>query len=388
MARHARNLDLRERRYTPRPEHKSEDAEGATKKKEPEGEYKYPDRNLWERLRQDKDPSVRAALYENPAEFHHVMPMETLSGLPHICRLAHMRNPGWGGCFSSYSTHYLLPIFDPSDQSLKVTDSEREELAMAFLSNPAAIASSRDHSCPLSDFWEPRAECEKTRKRFWELLSAFPSDEVRARGYRSFGGEDSWKAEAYRKTDNSWLRLDLLRGATGIEIELLRLGVRDEDENCREVAAGKFIDPKKVKPGEPGMPDTAHWKYAWAAVTCAVPLGVAWLAFGMARTPFDGLVLALLGLLYLGMQTMGLAREEEREKSWTTLDTELRRLRELVGEQLSEDAQLDQRWQYLALNARLKQNRTARWIHLYGHTLTWAYVIYQLYMALRHGQMP
>jgi hypothetical protein len=383
MAKHARDLDLRERIWTAGNERKSEGTEGATEERKPE--YKYPDRNLWEKLRKDNDPLVRAALYENPAEFHRFIRTETLSGLPQLCRLAHMRNPCMGGCLDIF---FGLAVFDPSDQSLKVTDSEREELVMAFLSNPAVITSSRNHRCPSSEYWEPSEECEKNRKRLWELLCTFPSWSVVERAFQFFGVPDEWKAVTYAKTEDSSLRMALLRGATETDVRLLKLGVADKDESCCELASQKFIDPKCMKAGKPGMPESAWWTYTVVTISSVVPLFVAWLAFGLARTPFERLLLAVLALLYLRMEAGGLGRELVWRLTSQRMDREFRRIRKLTGEKLSADEQEEQRWEDAATIVRRRQESVVRRILMSLHMLTSAYVVYQLYLVLRHGWLP
>ncbi len=104
MAREAQDFDYSERQYPPFETEKSSTVPG------PNGEslndrdtvaHLHPDRNLYERLKQDSDPFVRAALYEN----HHLFfkfGMSALGGdgigvfnecVP-LDRLAMMRNRG------------------------------------------------------------------------------------------------------------------------------------------------------------------------------------------------------------------------------------------------------------------------------------------------------
>jgi hypothetical protein len=403
MAKHARNLDLRERIWTPRPEHKpsaptavnpftgqpftgsesdNEDAEEANEKRKPEDEYKHPDRNLWGRLEQDADPLVRAALYENPEAHRYA----ALNDLPQIKRLAYMRNPEHARC-GAIASDQILAVFDPSDKTLEITESQREELALAYLANPAVIAFSQDHSCHENDECGPN-KCPTNRRRLWSLLAAFPSAAVGERGFRFLGSEDKLKAEVYRHTEDRWLRMELLLGARETDVELLKLGAADKEECCREVAGNKFVDPNDARAKELGiLPDTPWGKYVWTGLTSAVPPAIGWLAFGLVHTPFERLILALLGLLYLGMIAVNIGREVEWEKMWITFDAEFRKLRRLAGEQLSEDEQGNQRWEYAALGIKLKQQGVARWIRATGQSLGWVYVIYQLYMALVEGKL-
>ena len=383
MAKHARDLDLRERIWTERPEHKPEAAKAATAERKPEDEYKYPDRNLWEVLRKDPDPLVKAALFENPAANRY----EPLKNTPQLCRLAYMRNPERGGCGLGFDGEEMLNLFDPSAKLTWISDSEREALMMAFLSNPAVIASSHDHNCGTDDAWG-NVSCERARNRLWELLPAVQSYAVRERAYRYLGGNTAWRAESYRNTEERWLRVQLLLGASETDLELLKLGAADKEECCREVAGNKFVDPSDATARKLGiLPDTPWGKYVWTGLTSAVPLVIGWLAFGLAHTPFERLILALLGLLYLGMIAVNISRQVEWEKMWITFDTEFRKIRRLAGEHLSEDEQGNQRWEYAELGIKLKHQGVDRWIRSTGRSLGWVYVIYQLYMALVEGKL-
>jgi hypothetical protein len=390
MAKHARDLDLRERNWAAPLEQKPEDAEGATEERKPESGYKYPDRNLWEKLGEDKDPLVRAALYENPAAPR----FAALKDLPQICRLAYMRNPDHGGHGLGHNSRQILALFDATDTSLGITESEREELVMAYLSNPAVIAMSHDLRCECvldrsSEFYgELRYDCEKKRERLWTLLRDFPSAAVKERGFRYLGGEDRWKVEAYRSTEDRWLRMYLLLGASQTDVELLSLGAVDKEECCWEVARQKFIDPKKLKPGKPGMPVSGWRNYVFTALESAVIAAVPWAAFRLAGTPFEHLLLALVGLVYLGIEAGHIAREMGWERALLALDVEFRKLRRLVGERLSEEERLEQRWEDAAAALTLEQKGIARWIRIAGLSLASVYVLYQLYLVLRHGRMP
>jgi hypothetical protein len=182
--------------------------------------------------------------------------------------------------------------------------------------------------------------------------------------------------------------MELLLGARETDVELLRLGAADKEECCWEVAHQKYIDPKCMKAGKPGMPESAWWTYTVATISSVVPLFIAWLAFGLARTPFERLLLAMLALLYLRMEAGGLGREWVWSLTSQRMDREFRRIRKLTGEKLSEDEQEEQRWEDAATIVRRRQESIVRRILMSLHMLTSAYVVYQLYLVLRHGWLP
>jgi hypothetical protein len=299
-----------------------------------------------------------------------------------------MRNPRHARCgYYGIASDQILAVFDPSDKALGITELEREELAMAYLANPAVVAFSQEHMCHAYDEYGPN-DCSARRERLWQLLAHFPCARVKERGFRYLGGEDKWKAEVYRNTEEPWLRMELLLGARETDVELLRLGAADKEECCWEVAHQKYIDPKCMKAGKPGMPESAWWTYTVATISSVVPLFIAWLAFGLARTPFERLLLAMLALLYLRMEAGGLGREWVWSLTSQRMDREFRRIRKLTGEKLSEDEQEEQRWEDAATIVRRRQESIVRRILMSLHMLTSAYVVYQLYLVLRHGWLP
>jgi hypothetical protein len=227
-------------------------------------------------------------------------------------------------------------------------------------------------------------ECSQKREQLWRLLVNFPSDAVKERGFRYLGNEDNLKAKIYRTTENEWLRMSLLLGARESDVELLKLGVSDKEECCREVAGNKFVDLEDPTARSVGLlPKTPWGKYVWTGLTSAIPLVIAWLAFGLVHNPFEKLMLALLSLVYLGMAAVNISREMEWEKMWIIFDVEFRRLRQLIGEKLSDEDQCNQRWDYATLEIKLKHQGIARWIRATGQSLAWAFVIYQLFIVIR-----
>ncbi len=292
MAKNARDLDFRQRIFEAVPT----TAENLRKP----AEYRYSDRNLWDRLAQDADLLVRAALHENP---HYpaydttglVFAERTFADLPQSHRLALMRNPGLA---SLGVKKVVLKVFDTSDETFGLAPKEREELALAYLSNSAAMEASRKTPTVL-DVTEASDlhSYEKERRRLWELLAAFPSLEVRWYGFSYLGGEDKWKAAAYRATDDRGLRSRILINAGAQDTETLRLGTEDADEQCRNLAFDKGA--------EPDTPSAlSRWaRIAWGVLVNLVEFAVIILVLNKGIQRADPVVVPVLAMIYLTAST-------------------------------------------------------------------------------------
>jgi len=245
MAREAQDLDYSERQYPPFETEKSSTVPG------PNGEslnyrdtvaHLHPDRNLYERLKQDSDPFVRAALYEN----HHLFfkfGMSALGGdgigvfnecVP-IDRLAMMRN-------RELSLEFVKRILDPEDTTLCLDNEERTMLAKASLANPKVVRNgrmSREMFPAGADGWGNYA-IQKDSEAVWELAAKWPANSgVPFIAFKYVQAEDQVKAKIYRKCQNDFLRQTILESCLPEDEKTLKLGRADADSTARFIAYGR-----------------------------------------------------------------------------------------------------------------------------------------------------
>lgn len=210
---------------------------------------------IFEALKTDSDPFVRACLYENPAACG-------LSGgltsrfldATHIERLALMRNPKVG-------TKLVEVLFDPENREFALTLGERAELCRAFLSNESKLHELADDAgqCRLHNVsWKSQDflagmdlhEAERFLCTLWRLALKWPQDSDIARlivqivpadglTFLDAGGSRKCvKAEVYRqRADLRWLIIDGCGPGDG---ETISLGLQDADEGCRAAAYSKL----------------------------------------------------------------------------------------------------------------------------------------------------
>ncbi len=219
IARYGMNLDYRESEYV-------------------DGEllYKFPERNLAERLKNDPDPFVRACLHENPNVFGGLVPiaeewLNYFKEATHMERLALVRNPG-------VAPELIERIFDIEDKELDINLQERKELILAYLTNTEALKESHRGDFDFYDgyIWY------KTRKHFsrlWRLSSKWPMGKVNGGVYRYVGTDDSTRAEIYQQCDEPVLRSVILENCNWDDTKTIELGMQDKDEICRFIAYAK-----------------------------------------------------------------------------------------------------------------------------------------------------
>lgn len=179
-----------------------------------------PERNLEDRLRNDPDPFVRACLRENPEVFgvfdfiYHWQ--EYFQESTHLERLALVRNP-------NVADKLIEPIFDPGDTELGIGINERSELVKAYLTNAESIRQSFQIS------------------KLWELISKWPifPGSPQALVYLFLEASDGTKAKVYQGCNEPVFRQCILKNSTERDIDTLRLGMKDADEHCREIALSK-----------------------------------------------------------------------------------------------------------------------------------------------------
>lgn len=189
-----------------------------------------PERNLEDRLRNDPDPFVRACLRENPNVFgtfdfiYHWK--EYFQESTHLERLALARNP-------NVCDELIERIFDPEDTELGIGINERSELVKAYLTNAESIRLSYLRS----DYGF--RECHFSK--LWEFISKWPDASESPQGcvYTWLGADDGTKAKVYQACDEH-LRSAILENSTERDTDTLKLGMKDTDERCREIAFSKF----------------------------------------------------------------------------------------------------------------------------------------------------
>ena len=187
--------------------------------------YKYPDRNLKDRLKNDPDPFVRACLRENPAAFRSWDAAEWYAHFweaTHLERLALVRNP-------EVHEDLIECIFDHEATELGIDLQQREQLVLAFLSNEEAIRNSYRQ--------EYKGLGTERFSKLWRLASKWPeSVSVQYAVYRYLGAKDETKAEIYQACDKPLLRQTILENCNGNNTKTIMLGRKDSDEQCRETA--------------------------------------------------------------------------------------------------------------------------------------------------------
>lgn len=203
------------------------------------GPPRNPELDLFEKLKHDIDPFVRAALRENPTfpvsidAFLSCNPME---------RLALLRNPSIGEDHHKF----IEALFDPDDQSLGVSSVERLELLRAYLSNASAredshrtLRNEREHFLD-GGTW---AEHNRHWSNLWKLALKWTSlgtdykvteREIGREFFKHFGAEVEVKAEVYRQSQDAAAKYAILEESKWPDDrEVISLGMQDSNETCR-----------------------------------------------------------------------------------------------------------------------------------------------------------
>ncbi len=251
MAREAQDLDYSERQYLP------VQAEQASTILGPSGEpltytdtvtHLHSDRNLIERLKQDSDPFVRAALYEN----HHLFSKFGMSALggdgigvfrecAPLERLAMMRN-------KELSLEFVKRILDPQDTTLFLENEERATLAKACLVNPQVIHNgrlSREMFPAGADGWG-NYTIRKDSEAIWELAAKWPEDSgVQGLAFKYVQTEDSVKSGVFQRCQNVYLRRFILESCLPEDEGTLKLGRGDSDPTARYIAFSRTRSMKR-----------------------------------------------------------------------------------------------------------------------------------------------
>jgi hypothetical protein len=165
-------------------------------------QYRFPDRNLADRLSKDPDPFVRACLRENP--FNHFVKgaaagVDTIAYFresTRVERLALVRNP-------EVADELIEKVFNPKDKDLGVDLEERKGLVLAFLTNKEFLAKKRVEA-GLSNYSVPPDgvtwhSANKFLRTLWQLTSEWPEEAwIQQAVYRYVPIDDPTKAQVYR----------------------------------------------------------------------------------------------------------------------------------------------------------------------------------------------
>jgi hypothetical protein len=253
IAHHGVGLDYREMVVRSRKNDDRSDAtQGAEDEDDFETTYKYPDRNLVERLKHDPDPFVRACLRENPDAFQRFFTdlavwEQHFREATHLERLALVRNP-------NVYHEFMERIFDPHDKELAIDMEQRSELARAFLTNRVMLeeegkdAGLSGHPWP-SDGWAWHS-ANKFLNTLWEYASKWPvKSGIPASVFRYVPAEDKTKAQIYGKCEKVLLRQLILENCGPGDSDAIELGMKDSDETCRLLAYSKvrYLRPEQIE---------------------------------------------------------------------------------------------------------------------------------------------
>jgi hypothetical protein len=274
-------------------------------------------------------------------------------------------------------------VFDTSDETLGIDPEERKQLALAYLSNKAAIDESHV-KLSLADYEDADVFLthEQQRKRLWELVPVYPDHDVQWQGLRCLGGEDAWKAAAYerlKQQEGLWaedLRRALLLNTTERDIKTLKLGANDTSRLCRDLAYEKYSDPDK---------GNKFWRIAghvWTAAFDAAVLVVVLLIFARVETLFERLAVALLVAIYLklreGIDGLSLAHFG----TLVGLAEEFDKLARLIGEKRTRQEKELSTEQLGEGRRKLNAANVKMLIHAIFQSLMWIAVIYNVAVGL------
>ncbi len=242
IARNARHLDYRERESLAPETYLFPDrvtlldiASGFLR--QPEG-YRFPERNLAARLKDDPDPVVRASLRENPRILGPLsLPDDSLRWFrdsSHFERLALVRN-------AEVDPDLILRLFDPEDQELDIEMTERSGLCWAFLTNRAVIerivmdAGLKGHGMPLDG--RTFYHANRFLTSLWERAVRWPDGYLQMAVYRHVPADDRAKTTTYRACALAQLRAQIICACDpDDDTETLEIARRDPDDECRELA--------------------------------------------------------------------------------------------------------------------------------------------------------
>jgi hypothetical protein len=331
--------------------------------------YRFPDRNLWEILSHDRDPFVRTAVLENPHNpsiqfsFSSKKIFPSLSGVE---RLAFIRNPKLS-VGVDYIDPLIFQLLDLSDNTYSLSDDERKELLLAFLSHYVEIQRDTPETAKMSS----------EQKKLWGAISKFSIYPVKEFAYRHLVGKDEWKAEAYKAEQFPDLRMILLANTNPADERTIKLGMEDENSNCQEMALSKYVEPVK----EPNK----YWrmlKHLWTGIVNLVVLLVVVAIFSFAHTPFERLVIVGLVYIYVRVTFSDSAFGRFSQLLFVGLNNEFRRLRQIAGETLTELQKIEDERERNAIDEQWSKVNIDFYIEMVFQSLMILVALYNLFAVL------
>ena len=203
---------------------------------------------LYDQLNNDPDPFVRACLRENPRAIS-LSAEDEFRGATQIERLALMRNPD---LHRSHAQDLLEKIFNHEDRALEIESKEREDLILAFLTNSDALKQMEEkaglsgHSNEVTRYKYDVESANSFLNCLWELAAKWPTDNLPAPVpylvYAHLPASDKTKAKIYEQCSQPIFRESILEHCSKQDVETFKLGVKDENENCRDSAKYRVDD--------------------------------------------------------------------------------------------------------------------------------------------------
>ena len=277
-------------------------------------------RNVWlldtqgDKLRNDKDEFVKACLWEGPT---FAMSTFALSGqwltwfteATHLERLAMMRN-------ARVNDTLVEMVFDPNDTRLGIDKDLRRELALAVLSNQMALT---PNLSSYSEFAEAigahdahsyltlRREASEHYAKLWALAARWPRESgVPFSVYLHVPVDNGTKVRTYQASKEPLFRRAILTNDTPEFDEsgerarepsgVLELGLKDSDEECRQIAQRR--NPRRGSPQENESKAMVFFSIGWHSLVNIGMVGLAFASYSSASTQFETVGLSILIVLY------------------------------------------------------------------------------------------
>ncbi len=172
-----------------------------------------------------------------------------------------------------------------------------------------------------------------------ELYRVICTDEDENGEPKTFGWRllkiDEIRAAAYSKIADTLIRREILLGVAKWNVRTLALGVADEDEDCRKIAASKIPRPlpsKSLKERLVGSVSDPPWQ--WRTVSRALLVAALLFMLSRASSDFEKSVLIALALIYVSFSNAYLWAEEKAMVFAARQHEQISRIRSLTGGEL------------------------------------------------------
>lgn len=202
----------------------------------------YPNSNLEDYLKNDPDPFVRACLHENPTVFNawdRAAWFKYFQEATHMERLALMRNPE---VVCAHAEELIKKIFDSTNTELGIDLETKKQLIYVLLTNQHFRE--RSQKLETDDFVDGMSWAS-TRAHFselWSFTSRWPdtNSDVQNAVYYYLGVPDDTKSSIYQICTSPFLRQSILYNCSDKDIQTIKSGMQDADDQCREIAYKTF----------------------------------------------------------------------------------------------------------------------------------------------------